>query len=77
VEQAEMNTGFILGNLKEDHLEHPGIGGRIILKRIFEEIGWKVVDWIQMTHNRSKCMALVNTEMNLRFSYNVRKFLTS
>ena len=39
VEQAEMNTGFSMENLKEDYLEHPGIGGRIILKRNFKEIG--------------------------------------
>jgi hypothetical protein len=32
VEQAEMNTGFSLGNLKEDYLENPDIDGRIILK---------------------------------------------
>jgi len=64
-----MNTGASLGNLKEDYLEHPGIDGRIILKSIFREIGWKVVEWIQMTHDRRKYMALVNTVMNLRFSY--------
>jgi len=49
VEQAEMSTDYSLGNLKEDYLEHPGIDGRIILKLIFQEIGWKVVEWIQMT----------------------------
>jgi hypothetical protein len=54
-----MNIGFSLGNLKEDHLEDPDIDGRIILKWILE-IGWKVVDWIQV--------ALVNTVITLRFS---------
>jgi len=31
-------TGFRWGNLRErDHLEDPGIGGRIILRRVFRK----------------------------------------
>ena len=33
-----MHTGFWLGNLRErDHLEEPGLDGRIILRWIFRE----------------------------------------
>jgi hypothetical protein len=35
-EREEVYTGFWWENLRErDHLEDPGVGGRIILKRIF------------------------------------------
>ena len=42
--KGEAYTGFCLGNLRErDHLEDPGIGGRIILRRFFRK--WDVVLW--------------------------------
>jgi len=35
---GEVHTGFWWGNLREgDHLEGPGIHGRIILRRIFRK----------------------------------------
>jgi hypothetical protein len=41
---GETNTGFCWVNLKEiDHLEDPGIGGRIILLWIFRK--WDVGAW--------------------------------
>jgi hypothetical protein len=37
-------TGFWWGNQKErDHLDHPGIGGRIILRWIFRK--WNEEAW--------------------------------
>jgi hypothetical protein len=36
--EGEMHTGFWWGGLKEgDHLKHPGVDGRIILKWIFKK----------------------------------------
>jgi len=46
--------GFWWENVKEkDHLEDPGIDGRIILKRIFRK--WDgSMDWIDLTQNRDR-----------------------
>ena len=46
---GELCTGFWWGNLSErDHLEDPGIGGRIILKWIFKKWDGCVMDWIDL-----------------------------
>jgi hypothetical protein len=35
------------------------------------------MDWIDMAQERDQWRALVNTVMNIRVPYNVRKFLSS
>jgi hypothetical protein len=68
---------FWWGNFRErDHLEDPGLGGRIILRWIFRK--WDGdKDWIDLAQNRDRWRALVNTVMNLRVPQNVGNFLTS
>jgi len=60
----EVHLGFCWGDLCErDHLEDPGIGGRIILKRVFKSV--EVMDWIALAQDRDRWQVLVSTVMNL------------
>jgi hypothetical protein len=47
-----------------DHLEEPGVGGRVILKRAFGS--GRGMDWIDLPQERDRWRALVNAVMNLR-----------
>jgi hypothetical protein len=66
--RREVYTGFWWGNLRErDHLEYPGIDGKIILRWIFRKLDVGGMDWIQLAQDRDRWRALVNAVMNLRF----------
>jgi hypothetical protein len=47
------------------------------IKIDFREIGWVVMDWIDLAQDRDKWRALVFTVMNLRVPENVRNFLST
>jgi len=73
----DVHTGLWWGNLwKTDHLEDPGIDGRIMLRWIFRR--WdRGIDWIDLAQKRDRWQALVNAIMNLQVPSNGRNFWTS
>jgi hypothetical protein len=64
--RREVFTGFWWGNRRErDHLEDPGIDGRITLRWIFRKWdGGK--NWIDLAQDRDTWRELMNEVMNLR-----------
>ena len=61
--------------MERDHLEDPGIDGRIILRWIFRKCCGGM-DWIDLAQDRDRWRAVVNGLMNLRVPLNVGNFLT-
>jgi hypothetical protein len=64
--RGEVYTRFWRGNVRErDHLEDPGVDGRIILRWIFRKWdgGMKCVELAQ---GRDRWRAVLYVEMNLR-----------
>ena len=47
-------------------MKDPGVDGRIIFKMDLEEVGCRVMDWIELVQNGDRWRALVNAVMNLR-----------
>ena len=55
-----------LGNLREgNHLEDPGIDGRIILNGCYKSVIEGALDWSDLAQDRDRWCAFVNAVMNL------------
>jgi hypothetical protein len=50
----------------KNHLEDPGIDGRIILRWIFRKCDVGSTDWIELAKDRDRWRAVGNTVMNFR-----------
>jgi hypothetical protein len=67
-----------IARLKAQHgRAHAHTSTRNSVKMDLTEIGCEGVDWIQLTQDRNQWLALMNTVMNLRVSYNAANFLTT
>ena len=66
--RGKVYTGFWWGNLRErDHLEDPGLDGRIILRCIWRK--WdEGMYWNDLAQDRDMWRALVTAVMNFRVS---------
>jgi hypothetical protein len=60
-------TGYWWGILREkDHMEDPGVDGRIILRCIIRNLEVWGMDWIELAQVKDRWRALVIAVMNLR-----------
>jgi hypothetical protein len=67
-ERGGVYTGLWWGNLRaRDHLEDPGIDGKVILRWIFRK-WYGSVDCIDLAQEMDRWQAFVNVIMNIRVS---------
>jgi hypothetical protein len=77
----ETNTSYTLcfsGRPEvKNHLEDLVADGRIILKCILEQVGWRGMDLIDMAEDSDSWWSVVNAVMNVRVPETAGNFLTS
>ena len=59
---------MLVGKLEgKNHLEDPGVDGRIVLKMDLQEVGCGGMDWIELAQERDRWRTLVNAVMIFGF----------
>ena len=48
------------------YFEVPGVNRMIVLKLIFQEVGWGGMEWTELAQDENRWSALMNAVMNLR-----------
>jgi hypothetical protein len=75
-ERRGARRGLVVKPGGRNHLEDPGVDGRMILKWFFEN--WDGdMDWMDLAQNRDRWRICVNAVMNHRVPQNAEDFLTS
>jgi ribosomal protein S4E len=60
-----MHTGFWWGRPEgKIHLKDLGVDGRVLMNP--QEVGWGLMDWIDLTKDRDRWRVVVSAVMNLR-----------
>jgi hypothetical protein len=60
-------TIMVVRSEKRDHLEDLGVSGKKNIKMDLQEVGWGIIDCIDLAQDRDSWQALVNAVMNLAF----------
>jgi len=47
-------------------LDEPDVDGKIVLRWIFQEVGGRGMDWIELAQDMNRWQTFVNAVMNLR-----------
>jgi len=64
--RGEVDTGFWWGNMRErEHLEDPGVDGRIIRRWIFRKSNVGGMDWIYLAQDKDRGRILVNAVISI------------
>jgi len=63
----EVHTWFWWGDLRErDHLQDLGVDETRTVQWIFQDVGWRAMNWTDLAQDRDRRRALAKAVMSLR-----------